>query len=82
MERFTYTVSHDLKSPLVTITGFIGILEEDIKDGNQEVIQDNIRRIKSAADKMSDLLNDLLELSRIGRFINPSVKIFCQTAWI
>ena len=80
LERFTYTVSHDLKSPLVTITGFIGILEEDIKDGNQEAIQDNIRRIKSAADKMSDLLNDLLELSRIGRFINPSVKISMKIA--
>lgn len=75
LERFTYTVSHDLKSPLVTIKGFIGMLELDLKHNNLENIDDDIRRIKSATDKMTDLLNDLLELSRIGRKINPPVKM-------
>ncbi len=75
LERFTYTVSHDLKSPLVTIKGFIGMLEQDLKHNNQENITDDIQRIKSATDKMTDLLNDLLELSRVGRKINPPVKI-------
>jgi PAS domain S-box-containing protein len=75
LERFTYTVSHDLKSPLVTIKGFIGMLEQDIKDNNSENIRDDLNRIKSAADKMGNLLNDLLELSRIGRIINPPMKV-------
>jgi PAS domain S-box-containing protein len=75
LERFTYTVSHDLKSPLVTIKGFVGLLEEDIASGDAENVRINISRIKSAADKMSNLLNNLLELSRIGQFNNPFVKV-------
>lgn len=71
LERFTYTVSHDLKSPLVTIRGFLGYLEEDLKKGNTERAEDDIRRIGSAADRMNRLLKDLLELSRIGRIVNP-----------
>jgi signal transduction histidine kinase len=70
LERFTYTVSHDLKSPLVTITGFLGYLEKDALAGNAEKIRSSINRITMAAQKMQELLNDLLELSRIGRVIN------------
>jgi PAS domain S-box-containing protein len=75
LERFTYTVSHDLKSPLVTIKGFIGMLEQDINLGDTENVHDDLQRIKTAADKMGDLLNDLLELSRIGRIINPPTVV-------
>jgi signal transduction histidine kinase len=70
LERFTYTVSHDLKSPLVTITGFLGYLEKDALAGNAEKVKGNINRISNAARKMQSLLNDLLELSRIGRLMN------------
>jgi PAS domain S-box-containing protein len=70
LERFTYTVSHDLKSPLVTITGFLGYLERDALSGDQQKIKGTIERITLAARKMQSLLNDLLELSRIGRIMN------------
>lgn len=70
LERFTYTVSHDLKSPLVTIQGFLGYLERDAFAGNTERIKEDITRIVNAADKMQQLLADLLELSRIGRLMN------------
>jgi PAS domain S-box-containing protein len=65
LERFTYTVSHDLKSPLVTIKGFIEMILQDIKEAKYETLQDDMKRISSAAEKMGNLLNDLLELSRI-----------------
>ncbi|MEP7135117.1 MAG: PAS domain-containing protein [Chloroflexota bacterium] len=75
LERFTYTVSHDLKSPLVTITGFLGYLEQDALAGNAEKIKHNINRISNAAQKMQALLNDLLELSRIGRIMNTPEEV-------
>ena len=75
LERYTYTVSHDLKSPLVTIRGFLGYLEKDALAGNTKKIKDDIKRIENATQKMHTLLNDLLELSRIGRLINQSTDM-------
>jgi len=71
LEQFTYTVSHDLKTPLVTIKGFLGLLEKDIAQGNAERIRTDFVHIANAADKMGRLLGELLELSRIGRVMNP-----------
>lgn len=75
LERFTYTVSHDLKSPLITIRGFLGFLQKDAQAGNTERLAADIKRIGDAADKMQRLLNELLELSRVGRLMNPSVEV-------
>lgn len=75
LERFTYTVSHDLKSPLVTITGFLGYLDQDARAGKFDSFSKDINRIHQAVDKMQTLLNDLLELSRIGRIVNDPVEI-------
>ncbi|MEN9563171.1 MAG: hypothetical protein RIR73_1415 [Chloroflexota bacterium] len=74
LERFTYTVSHDLKSPLVTITGFLGYLERDAHTGNFKNFKRDMERIQQAVDKMQILLNDLLELSRIGRIMHEPVE--------
>ncbi len=70
LERFTYTVSHDLKSPLVTISGFLGLLQKDIAAEDDKAIEGDLKQIGSATGKMAQLLNDLLELSRIGRLMN------------
>ena len=75
LERFTYTVSHDLRSPLVTIKGFLGLLEKDLQEGQIERVASDFKRIGSAADKMDALLSDLLELSRIGRIHHSLEKI-------
>ncbi len=71
LERFAYTVSHDLKSPLVTIQVFLGYLEKDIKKQDEARIAGDMDHIRAAAAKMARLLDELLELSRIGRKVNP-----------
>jgi len=75
LEQFTYTVSHDLKAPIITIKGFLGFLSEDALKGNTKRLEGDIRRISEATDKMHNLLNNLLELSRIGRLMNDPEPI-------
>ena len=75
LERFTYTVSHDLRSPLVTIKGFLGYLEKDASVGNMENFRKDMARISGATDRMDNLLKDLLELSRVGRLVNKPKDI-------
>lgn len=75
LERFTYTVSHDLKSPLITITGFANAMRADAAAGRTDRLTGDLSRIVVAADKMSDLLNGLLELSRVGRIVHPPTHV-------
>jgi signal transduction histidine kinase len=78
MERFTYMVSHDLKSPLVTISTFLGFLEDDLRVGDTGRIDKDMQFMRTAADKMGQLLSELLEMSRIGRMVNPPVEVTFQ----
>jgi signal transduction histidine kinase len=73
LERFTYTVSHDLKTPLITIKGFLGLLGKDIYANDEDLVKADIEKINTAADTMAKLLEDLLELSRIGRVMGDPV---------
>jgi signal transduction histidine kinase len=75
LERFNYTVSHDLKTPLVTIRGFAGLAGTDLAAGRVEAVRKDLGRIVAAADKMHRLLDDLLELSRIGRVVHPPENV-------
>jgi PAS domain S-box-containing protein len=74
LERFTYTVSHDLKSPLITIKGFAGLLADDAGKRDPVQLKKDVQRIIAAADTMQELLADVLELSRIGRVVSPLKK--------
>ena len=68
--QFTYTVSHDLKSPLITILGFLAFVEQSLEQGDLAQAKADLQRIRFAAEKMQALLEGLLELSRIGRVAN------------
>lgn len=70
--RFTYTVSHELRSPLVTIKGFLGLLAQDAEAGNAERLALDMERITEAVDTMGGLLEDLLELSRSGVVVDAA----------
>ncbi len=71
MERFNYTVSHDLRSPLVTIRGFLQEVKKALPGDTDPRVHDDIQRIYLATERMRGLLDDLLEVSRVGRLSRP-----------
>jgi PAS domain S-box-containing protein len=75
LERFSYTVSHDLRAPLVTIRGFLGLVEHAAERGDKGAVHADIERMKRAADRMDRLLSELLDLSRVGRVTGPTQDV-------
>ena len=71
LERFTYIASHDLKSPLRTINSFIGLIERDIRRGNIDALPERMQFVKSGAQQMNTLVEDILEISTLK---NPKKK--------
>lgn len=67
LEGFNYSVSHDLRGPLRAIDGFSLILEEEYTDQIDTRGHDYLQRVRRAAQKMGRLIDDLLQLSRVGR---------------
>ena len=67
LEAFSYSVSHDLRAPLRTIDGFSQILLEDYADKLDEEGEDYLGRVRAASQHMGNLIDDLLDLSRVGR---------------
>ncbi|MGH8569327.1 MAG: sensor histidine kinase, partial [Gammaproteobacteria bacterium] len=65
LEAFTHTVSHDLKAPLRGMAGFAQALEEDYAGRLDEPGRQFLSRIRAAADRMGQLIDDLLQYSRI-----------------
>lgn len=67
LEAFSYSVSHDLRAPLRSIDGFSQALLEDYQAQLDTTGQDYLRRIRSASQRMGQLIDDLLTLSRVTR---------------
>ena len=59
LEQLNYTISHDLRTPLVTIETFLGFLEQDIIAGDQHLVANDMEHVRTAARCMNSLLNDL-----------------------
>lgn len=67
LEAFAYAVSHDLRAPLRSMSGFSQILQESAPPGLDDKSRHYLQRIHDASVRMSSLIDDLLNLSRIGR---------------
>jgi PAS domain S-box-containing protein len=71
LDSFVYTASHDLRAPLRGISSFASFLEEDYLERLDETGKGHLLEIRKGANLMSDLIDDLLTLSRISRIHNP-----------
>ncbi len=67
LEAFSYSVSHDLRAPLRSIDGFSQVLVEDYREQLDDEGKDYLQRIRAAAQRMAQLIDDLLNLSRVTR---------------
>ena len=75
IERFTAIVSHDLRSPLVTIGTFLGHLEEDLGQNKTDRIDADLGFIRTATDKMGRLLEELQKVGRqAGQYVELSLR--------
>lgn len=66
-ESFAYSISHDLRAPLLTISTFSKVLAEDVGELSSAESIDIVHRIRRAACRMDDLLQNMLEYSRVSR---------------
>jgi len=67
LESFAYSVSHDLRAPLRSIDGFSRLLAERYADAIDQTGRDHLARVRNAAGRMSELIDSLLKMSRVGR---------------
>ncbi|GEM_PF-2980525 len=75
LERFTYSISHDLKAPLLTISSFSGLLGENLTSGNNDHKVEMLKHVRDAAEKMRHMIDGLLELSKVGRTVGEMVPV-------
>lgn len=67
MESFSYSVSHDLRAPLRSIDGFSKALLDDYADKLDAEGRDHLKRVRKASQRMGQLIDDILKLSRLTR---------------
>jgi PAS domain S-box-containing protein len=69
LSSFVFTVSHDLKTPLIALHGYIGLFREEFQEIIDETGKEYLDRIFYNAEYMNKMINDLLKLSRAGRVV-------------
>ncbi len=73
--NFSHTISHGLRSPLISVNGFLRVLKDDISNNDTEQISKDISVIHQATKRMELLVNNLTEISNIDRTPNPHEKV-------
>jgi PAS domain S-box-containing protein len=69
LESFSYSISHDLRAPLRAINGFSRLIEEESAATLDDKARDYLARVRLGSVRMGELIDDLLELSRVSRYV-------------
>ncbi|MCU0352707.1 MAG: PAS domain-containing protein, partial [Cytophagales bacterium] len=75
LEQFAYTASHDLQEPLRKIRAFAEMLQQRLQGRLEEMESSALERMRSSAQRMQEMIQTLLEFSRIGRIQEPPVPV-------
>ncbi len=80
LQHFAFAASHDLQEPLRTISTFVGLIEQELKDSITEQQKGYFERVFSGADRMRVLIRDLLAYSQVGREDRPKSIVELKAA--
>ena len=78
LESFSYSVSHDLRSPVRNIEGYAAVLEEELGAERSVAVRDCVKKIREGSRRMSELISDLLAFSKLGREPLETAPIHCE----